>query len=46
MVPQVGDRAPEFILPSPSNGDVALTDLLRRADRLIVAFYPKDNTSG
>lgn len=41
----VGDRAPDFTLPSQSGESVSLHDLLR--DRAVVLyFYPKDETPG
>ncbi len=39
-----GTRAPEFRLPG-TTGEVALAGLLGRGPA-VVAFYPKDNTSG
>ena len=42
---QVGDKAPDFTLPSQSGEQVRLQD--RLGDRVIVLyFYPKDNTPG
>jgi thioredoxin-dependent peroxiredoxin len=42
---QVGDKAPDFTLPSQSGEEVRLYD--RLGDRVVVLyFYPKDNTSG
>jgi peroxiredoxin Q/BCP len=42
---QVGDKAPDFTLPSQSGEPVRLQD--RIGDRVVVLyFYPKDNTSG
>ena len=42
---QVGDKAPDFALPSQSGEQVRLQD--RLGDRVVVLyFYPKDNTSG
>jgi thioredoxin-dependent peroxiredoxin len=42
---QVGDKAPDFTLPSQSGEQVRLSD--RLGDRVVVLyFYPKDNTSG
>jgi peroxiredoxin Q/BCP len=41
----VGDKAPDFTLPSQSGEQVRLQD--RLGDRVVVLyFYPKDNTSG
>jgi peroxiredoxin Q/BCP len=42
---QVGDKAPDFVLPSQAGDEVRLSDRLN--DRIVVLyFYPKDNTSG
>ena len=42
---QVGDKAPDFTLPSQSGEQVRLQD--RLGERVVVLyFYPKDNTSG
>jgi peroxiredoxin Q/BCP len=42
---QVGDKAPDFTLPSQSGEQVRLYD--RLGDHVVVLyFYPKDNTSG
>jgi peroxiredoxin Q/BCP len=42
---QVGDKAPDFTLPSQSGEQVRLQD--RLGERIVVLyFYPKDNTSG
>jgi thioredoxin-dependent peroxiredoxin len=42
---QVGDKAPDFTLPSQSGEQVRLRD--RLGERVVVLyFYPKDNTSG
>jgi thioredoxin-dependent peroxiredoxin len=42
---QVGDKAPDFSLPSQSGAEVRLRD--RLGQRVIVLyFYPKDNTAG
>jgi peroxiredoxin Q/BCP len=42
---QVGDKAPDFTLPSQSGDQVRLSD--RLGDRVVVLyFYPKDYTSG
>jgi len=40
----VGDRAPEFALPSGDGGTIALKAL--RGKTVILYFYPKDDTSG
>jgi len=42
---KVGDKAPDFTLPSQSGDEVRLFD--RLGERVVVLyFYPKDNTSG
>ena len=42
---QVGDKAPDFTLPSQSGEPVRLSD--RVGERIVVLyFYPKDNTPG
>lgn len=42
---QVGDKAPDFTLPSQSGAPVRLSD--RLGERVVVLyFYPKDETSG
>ena len=41
---KVGDRAPEFSLPS-QDGVVSLSELLGRGN-VVVYFYPKDRTPG
>jgi peroxiredoxin Q/BCP len=39
-----GAHAPDFTLPSDRDGDVTLSDL--RGRRVVLYFYPKDDTSG
>jgi peroxiredoxin Q/BCP len=41
---QQGDTAPDFTLPSDDGSQVTLTDF--RGKRVVLYFYPKDNTSG
>ncbi len=41
-MPDVGDQAPDFTLPSTS-GDVRLSDLWDRG-KVVLAFYTEDNT--
>jgi peroxiredoxin Q/BCP len=41
---KIGDKAPEFVLPSSEGKPVALEDY--RGKRLVLFFYPKANTSG
>jgi thioredoxin-dependent peroxiredoxin len=40
----IGDKAPDFTLPTDGNGTVALK--AQRGKTVIVYFYPKDDTSG
>jgi peroxiredoxin Q/BCP len=40
----IGDKAPDFTLPTDGNGTVALKT--ERGKPVIVSFYPKDDTSG
>jgi thioredoxin-dependent peroxiredoxin len=44
MRPQIGDAAPDFTLPTDGNGTVSLGKL--RGKKVILYFYPKDDTSG
>jgi thioredoxin-dependent peroxiredoxin len=44
MALQVGDPAPEFTLPNQSGEPVSLADL--RGRRVVIYFYPKDDTPG
>jgi peroxiredoxin Q/BCP len=39
-----GASAPDFTLPSDQGGDIRLKDL--RGKKVVLYFYPKDNTSG
>ena len=41
---RVGDASPDFELPADSGQTVKLSDF--RGKRVVVYFYPKDNTSG
>ncbi len=41
---KVGDTAPDFELPADNGQSVHLSDF--RGKRVVVYFYPKDNTSG
>ena len=44
MTIEVGDKAPEFTMPTDGGGDVSLAAL---KDKVVVLyFYPKDDTSG
>lgn len=42
---QVGDRAPDFTLPTQLGVSVSLSDFLGKA-AIVLYFYPKDNTPG
>jgi peroxiredoxin Q/BCP len=44
MSPEVGDKAPDFTLPSDGGGEVSLKKL--RGQNVVLYFYPKDDTSG
>ena len=44
MALEIGKKAPDFTLPSDSGKDVSLSDYLGK--KVILYFYPKDNTSG
>lgn len=39
-----GDKAPEFTLPDKDGNQVSLSDFLGR--KVVVYFYPRDNTAG
>lgn len=40
----IGDQAPEFTLPTDGDGEVSLSDF--KGKKLVLYFYPKDNTPG
>jgi peroxiredoxin Q/BCP len=42
---KVGDRAPDFILPSLTGEPVSLESFLGKTN-IVLYFYPKDNTAG
>lgn len=44
MTLSIGDKAPEFTLPSDGNNTVSLSDFKGRY--LVLYFYPKDDTPG
>ena len=44
MPPQIGKPAPAFTLSSTSGAPVALKNL--KGQKVVLYFYPKDNTSG
>jgi peroxiredoxin Q/BCP len=39
-----GDKAPDFIMPSDGKGEISLSKL--KGKKVILYFYPKDDTSG
>lgn len=41
---KIGDKAPNFKLPSSSGKDVQLNDYIGK--KVVLYFYVKDNTSG
>jgi peroxiredoxin Q/BCP len=44
MTIETGTKAPDFTLPTDGNGKVALAKL--RGQKVVLYFYPKDDTSG
>ena len=40
----IGDTAPNFTLPTDGGGEITLSDL--RGQKVVIYFYPKDNTPG
>ena len=44
MGPKTGENAPDFTLPRDGGGDITLSDL--RGGKVVLYFYPKDDTSG
>lgn len=40
----IGDNAPEFTLPTDGGGEITLSDF--RGQKVVLYFYPKDNTPG
>lgn len=41
---KVGDKAPDFTLPTDGDGQITLSDL--KGQKIVIYFYPKDNTPG
>ena len=41
---ETGAKAPEFTLPDQNGKEVSLSDFLGK--KVVIYFYPKDNTSG
>ena len=46
MTLAIGDRAPEFTLPSSGGKSVSLSELTKSQKAVVVFFYPKDDTPG
>ena len=44
MSVEIGKKAPDFTLPTDSNGSVTLSKL--KGKKVVLYFYPKDDTSG
>jgi thioredoxin-dependent peroxiredoxin len=44
MSVNVGDKAPDFTVPTDGNGSITLSEL--RGKPVVLYFYPKDDTSG
>ncbi len=44
LMPKVGDTAPDFELPTAEGKKIRLSDF--RGKRVVLYFYPKDNTPG
>jgi thioredoxin-dependent peroxiredoxin len=44
MALDIGDKAPEFTLPTDGDGSVSLGKL--KGKKVVLYFYPKDDTSG
>ena len=43
-MPEIGDAAPDFTLPRDGGGEVSLS--AQRPKKVVVYFYPRDDTSG
>ncbi len=44
MTVEIGEKAPDFTLPTDGNGSVTLSAL--KGKKVVLYFYPKDDTSG
>ena len=44
MSVEIGEKAPDFTLPTDGNGSVTLSGL--KGKKVVLYFYPKDDTSG
>lgn len=43
---KAGDKAPDFTVPDQTGNAVSLSTVLGEGKRVILYFYPKDNTTG
>src|ERR1700761_5644829 len=41
---EIGDKAPDFTLPTDGDGKIKLSDL--KGQKVVLYFYPKDDTPG
>ncbi|DAC36422.1 MAG TPA: thioredoxin-dependent thiol peroxidase [Candidatus Thalassarchaeaceae archaeon] len=46
MTLEVGDKAPDFDVLLTDGSQVSLNDILSNDERVVLYFYPKDNTPG
>jgi peroxiredoxin Q/BCP len=44
MTLEIGDKAPDFHMPTDNGGEAKLSDY--KGQKLVLYFYPKDDTSG
>jgi thioredoxin-dependent peroxiredoxin len=44
MTLTIGDKAPDFTLPTDGNGELSLAEL--KGKKVVLYFYPKDSTPG
>ena len=44
MTIEVGDKAPDFTLPTDNGGELTLSEL--KGKKVVLYFYPKDSTPG
>lgn len=44
MSVEIGDKAPDFTLPTDGNGTVTLSQI--RGSKVVIYFYPRDDTPG
>ncbi len=46
MRPEIGDKAPDFTLPSSTGEKIKLSDFKKSKKNVVLYFYPKDDTPG